>query len=375
MTTTSTASGAQITTSSVNVTVDPGLTFVLTETSLAVAATPSSTPATTLTDPDQATSTATPLPDNSAAAATATSVPLPSGIPGRILPSDQLDPTTDTTGYTLISILFDSSLNWPFVVNSPVSSSQIFAYVPVLIGTALGITGDQIKTFALQVYIPTSYRSAADQDNLGTTWLGYIPSGLVNTLAAQIKVKQSSFYTGNTGVAGDLAARVNSGYAITSVPASSVASGGDGSAGGAGTQAGGADRSRQDAIIGVVSALGAIALLVLVFLVFRSMRRRRELAHRRLSDPPMVGGGGPVEGARPDGREFDQDSVGAPRRRSFYFAEDSLRGYAAPVVVGGGEEDVWDAPRGDGQQVMSQRRNVLPSAISAPILRESSMNW
>ncbi|KAF8959121.1 hypothetical protein BDZ97DRAFT_1705395 [Flammula alnicola] len=208
-------------------------------------------------------------------------------------------------------------------------------------------------------------------------WLGYIPSDLVDTLAAEIKAKQSKFYTGvGAGVAQDLADRVNSGFSLLSVGDTGT---GTGSGGGSGasnsitgaTSSGGNSHSRQDAIIGVVSALGAIALLVLVFLVYRSMKRRRQLAHHRLSDPPVMGGGGVVEGARPEGREFDQDSVGGARRRSFYFAEDSLRGYQ-----GERQEDVqFDAARTGTGPAMSQRRNVVPAAISAPILRESSMNW
>jgi len=130
----------------------------------------------------------------------------------------------------------------------------------------------------------------------------------------------------------------------------------------------GSSKSRQDAIIGVVTTLGVIALLVLVFLVYRSLKRRRELAHRRLSDPPVEGAA--IAGARPEGREFDQDSVGGARRRSFYYAEDSLRGYQGTP----GEEGQYDS-RVSPQSGMTQRRNVMPAAISAPILQESSMNW
>ena len=211
-------------------------------------------------------------------------------------------------------------------------------------------------------------------------WLGYIPTDLVNTLAAEIKAKQSSFYTGTDGVAAALAQRVNSGYAITSVAASSGVAGtnADGSSSGSVSAVSQQSKTRQDAIIGVVSALGAIAVLVLVFLVFRSMRRKRQLAHHRLSDPQLDPSEWEAAGVRPEGREFDQDSVGAPRRRSFYFAEDSLRGYADATAAASGaaegrmDEDQWDARV---PQQMSQRRNVVPAAISAPILRESSMNW
>jgi hypothetical protein len=68
-------------------------------------------------------------------------------------------------------------------------------------------------------------------------------------------------------------------------------------------------KSRQDAHFGVVSAFGAIAAFVLVFLLYR-MKRRRELAHRRLNDPHT----GDRMGYRPEGQELDRYSVGGQRR-------------------------------------------------------------
>ncbi|KAG6872059.1 hypothetical protein C0992_009918, partial [Termitomyces sp. T32_za158] len=65
--------------------------------------------------------------------------PLPSGIPGRIYPPTMLDLKQVPSDYTMISILFDAELNWPFVVSNQVASSQIFAYIPVIIQTALNI--------------------------------------------------------------------------------------------------------------------------------------------------------------------------------------------------------------------------------------------
>lgn len=207
-------------------------------------------------------------------------------------------------------------------------------------------------------------------------WLGYIPSDLVDTLAVQIKARQSTFYTGvQDPVAQALATRVNSGFSLKSVadPNTSGSNNNGATAGNSSTGGSSSSKSRQDAIIGVVSALGAIAVLVLAFLIYRSLKRRKELAHHRLSDPPA---GFQVDGARPDGREFDQDSVGGQRRRSFYFAEDSLRGYQGQGSSGAeriddGQYDARTSPSGG----MAQRRNVMPTAISAPILRESSMNW
>lgn len=211
----------------------------------------------------------------------------------------------------------------------------------------------------MQVYVPTSYTSPEDASLLGCTWVGWIPSDSVDALAAQIKIKSSPFYSNvPTGVAKDLANRVVSGYDILSVPSPISSNGGgtNGDNGGSG-DSGDNGKSRRDAIIGVVSALGAIALLVLVFLVYRSFKRRKTLAHRRLSDSPDV------LGVRPEGGQFDQDSVGGARRRSFYYAEDSLRVHEQTNAY-------------DESQVMSQRRPVVePGTISEPMLMGSTMNW
>jgi len=217
-------------------------------------------------------------------------------------------------------------------------------------------------TFALQVYVPDQYHGLQDESLLGTVWLGYIPTSNVNDLSMQIKAPQSMFYTGapNT-VARSLAQRVVAAYSILSVPADSSAGAGRGS--NSNSNSNSSSNARRDAIIGVVSAVGGIAILVLGILVYRSYKRRRELAHRRISDPPTAG-------IAPHGRDFDQDSVGGARRRSFYWAEDSLRGYE--VERGVADTSLSPAAQGAAGVV---RRNVATGAISAPILRESSMNW
>jgi hypothetical protein len=268
----------------------------------------------------------------------------------------------------MISVLFDGGLGWEFVVNSDLSPSQIFAWFPVLVETALGITSDQVKTFALQVWIPETYKGPADVAQLGTMWLGFIPSNLVDTLASQIKAKQSPFYTGNPDPWASLALHVNPSFSLDTVnnpsddPGSSTSSSNSNDS-----------KSREDAIIGVVSALGGITLLVLLYLVYRSIQQRREMAHRRLSDPPQG-----YMGEAPPDRDFDQDSVGGQRRRSFYFAEDSLRVYSDPTEGSGGlapheQHGMFRSP-GESSNLLS-RRPIAPSAISAPVMKENSLNF
>jgi len=340
-------------------TLAPNYSF-LTQSSLAVDATTAPDTA-SFTDPDQATTTFEP--ESASPSSVPTLAPLPAGMPARIYSQDQIPPTQDLTGLTLISILFNSALNWPFVVGNPVASSQIFAYFPTVIQTALELPTEQVLTFALQVFVPDTYHSTADAAKLGTIWLGYIPTGQLDALASQIKAQSSPFYKGTTGIPAELAAKVNPSFPINSVPDPNVSPTSSGNSSGSSSSSSSDGKIRQNAIIGVVSAFGAIALLVLAFLVFRSYKRRQELAHHRLSDPSQV------HGLRPEGREFDQDSLGGQRRRSFYFAEDSLRGFQGDRP----EEANYDS-RVNPTTGMSQRR-VVPATISAPILRESSMNW
>lgn len=101
---------------------------------------------------------------------------------------------------------------------------------------------------------------------------------------------------------------------------------------------------------------------MLAFLVVRALKQRRDLAHRRLSDAPQ--GGDMYVGARPENQDFDRDSVGGQRRRSFYYAEDSLRD---GIPVGAGE-NVSEAG-------MRERRPVNANMIGTPVLRDNTMNW
>ncbi|KAJ7619053.1 hypothetical protein B0H17DRAFT_964927, partial [Mycena rosella] len=262
--------------------------------------------------------------------------------------------------------LFDGYLDWDFVCTSSVSSTQLFAMMPLILATAIGTSSDEVKTFALQVRIPDTYTSTDDKSLLQTLFLAYIPLDSVDTLQLALKSKNSLFYTGvNNDVATALASHIVSAFALNSV-ADPDPSSGQGSASDSAQGAMSQSKTRQDAIIGVVTALGVIAVLVLIFLAFRRSAAARSSRITALSDPPDM-----AAGARPDGREFDQDSVGGQRRRSFYFAEDSLRGFQGERP----EDNAQYDSRNGGSPNMMQRRNVMPAAISAPILQQSSMNW
>jgi len=281
------------------------------------------------------------------------------------------------SGYSLVSILFKPTLNWEFVAQNTQSQGQLFLWVPELIMNALNLSSDQVKTFALQVYVPAAYQSPADVDLLLTTYLVYIPTDQVAVLANQIKVASSAFYTGLPPPYSSLADQVDPSFSVDAVQDPNAVPGTTTSAL---TSSG--NKSRTEAIIGVASALGTLALVVLGLLIYRSVKRSRDLRHRRLTDPD-------APSPYPDrtGRDFDQDSIGGQRRRSFYFAEDSLRGEqvvqqtAVPVAQSQGQHvmqpvsQVEYSYRTSPDGVRERRAPVVTGAISAPILTQSSLSW
>ncbi|KAI0064185.1 hypothetical protein BV25DRAFT_1801256 [Artomyces pyxidatus] len=340
----------------------------VTATSLLFSAIPTTSLTASLSDPD-APATTVSIPTVTSGAQV-TQAPLPSNLPARIYPpGDAPDPTTDMT---LISVLFDQGLPWSFVAGNTESQGQLMILLPQLVMSALNLTQDQVLTFALQVYIPNTYTGPDDVSQLLTTYLLYIPTADVSVLANQIKAKTSPFYTALGPPYSDLAAHVDPAYAVTSVQSPNQVPGSGNNAGSSGdtsASGGSSNNTRTDAIIGVVSALGGITLIVLAVLIVRSVKRRRELAHHRLSDPNV---------GYPDraGRDFDQDSVGGQRRRSFYFAEDSLRGAGpAPASSAQPTDNVVEYSYRNAPDQMRERRPVVPAAISAPYLQQSSLNW
>jgi hypothetical protein len=277
------------------------------------------------------------------------------------------------SGYSLVSILFDDTLPWFFVSQNTQSQGQLLAWTPTVIQAALDLSTADVKPFAMQAFMPITYQSAQDVNQLLTLFLVYIPNHQVPILQDQILVQGSPFYDGLPAPYSSLAAHVNAGFSITSVQDPNAMPGTSNAV----TVHG--NKSRTDAIIGIVSVLGGLALIILGVLVFRSVKRSRDLRHRRLSDPNMPNDPYPDR----TGRDFDQDSIGGQRRRSFYFAEDSLRGQQQPAmpatqaqthVLQPGSQTEYNY-RASPEAMRERRGPVVPGAISAPILTQSSLNW
>jgi len=331
----------------------------------------------TLTNPDAPVTTLSLSDPSTSAAGPVPSAPLPTDLPSRIYPADVVNPSALPSGDVLCSLLFTDYLPWSFVATHTQSQGQLFSWTPVIISQALNISSTDTPPFALQVFVPDSYQGPNDADMLRTEFLFYLPNNLVSVLANEIKVQSSPFYNIEEPYR-DLALQVDPAYALTSVPNPSAVPGTTSAA------SSGGDKSRTATIIGVVSALGGLALIILGTLVFNGVKRSRQLRHQRLSDPNLPNDPYPDR----NGRDFDQDSVGGPRRRSFYFAEDSLRGQpqtaeesTVPMaqaqtqyVVQPGSQIQYSS-RSSPENMRERRAPVVPGAISAPILTQSSLNW
>jgi hypothetical protein len=281
------------------------------------------------------------------------------------------------SGDVLCSLLFTSFLPWNFVATNTQSQGQIFSWTPIIISQALNISSTETPPFALQVFAPDNYGGPADAALLRTEYLFYLPNGLVSVLANEIMVQSSPFYNIPEPYK-DLARQIDPAFALTSVSNPNAVPGVTSDASSRG------NKSRTATIIGVVSALGGLALIILGILIFNGVKRSRQLRHQRLSDPNLPN----VPYPDRTGRDFDQDSVGGPRRRSFYFAEDSLRGQpqtaeqstvpmaqAQTQYVVQPESQIQYSSRSSPENIRERRAPVVPGAISAPILTQSSLNW
>src|SRR5262249_39553185 len=148
-------------------------TFV-TQASLLVNTQSSPTPTVTSTESSDAESTASSSPSSTlGAGAVPTTVAFPSNLPSRIVPADAT--LTQPEGTTLISILFNEKLSWEWLASQADATSQVFAFAPQLIATALSIDPSRVQTYALQAYQPAVFAG----DNTGTLlslYLCFIPS-------------------------------------------------------------------------------------------------------------------------------------------------------------------------------------------------------
>ncbi|RHZ69283.1 hypothetical protein CDV55_107638 [Aspergillus turcosus] len=266
----------------------------------------------------------------------------PAQLPGSISPADGV--TSPPADSTLIQIGFNGQLRYSFVATTPLSSSQIFLYVPQGLIYALEVLGKDISMFAIQ-----PYDNSASTGYIATVALAYIPTDKVETLRKLLRSPLSRLYQQPNEsvktlfsmidpsiplVVGESGSSSGSGLSSGSGYSGSGSSGSNGSGGNSGNNAdAGAGRSSSASAssvgIGVGVVAGAAAYGAGMFWVARRYRKKRQL-HRRSSST------------------VEQTSEG--------------RG-AGSLFSAGGRLSPGSSGSGRGQM------------ISAPVMAENSLGW
>lgn len=169
-------------------------------------------------------------------------------------------------------MLLDQSENWEWICENSEASGQVLLYIPQLVATALNISRDDVKVYALQAYEGASYDGNAD--TLLTAWLGWVPNDLVDSLQAMVKAPNSKFYTSANGILSELAQAIDPSFSLMSyssekatIASSNVATDGSSSSNSSGESA-----KNKKIIIGVVVAGGVLILAIAAALAVRATK-------------------------------------------------------------------------------------------------------
>jgi hypothetical protein len=267
-------------------------------------------------------------------------------------------PATVPEGQTKIQIGFVFALNYPFVVQNPFSSAQIFKYLPQGIADGLGLDVDLVT---LQSLAPLD--TTEQMGFITTIAIAYIPSSYVNTLSLDLHIPTSAIYRNDDASVQTLVNYINPAIPIT--PGSTLDGSGSSPGTGAspspsgGTNNDGAfntdNQNQSSSVKGTTAGIamaaigGSAAYGAAMFLIARRYKRRKQ-SHRRSSS-----------------------LMGGPEMRS---GSPALMGGANAFMSGGrvspgGTLTNDRDSRGSGRTGNSARTQQ----ISAPMMAENSLGW
>ncbi|KAJ5156784.1 hypothetical protein N7492_009587 [Penicillium capsulatum] len=294
--------------------------------------TSTSTPTPTSTDSDWMPSTILVLPTHPTSESTGTDTNAPekpTSLPGSITPNNAVEPPENSM---LLQIGFDGSLPWSFVATTPLSSSQIFQFVPQALAYALPKFGSAM--YALEPYYnwkQTGYNA--------TIAVFYFPREGLDALKQLHSNPNSALYKNQDNQAvTTIMSMVDPTIPLVFNGNSPSQKGGSGSSGNDGSSDGGDNNNHSDvdggsgssgkgkasaAGIATGAVAGAAAYGAAMFWVARRYRKRRQL-HQRTSST---------------GDAMSQNS-------------------AAASAAGGGSQ-----------------RTARSQMISAPVMAENSLGW
>lgn len=256
-------------------------------------------------------------------------VSVPTGAPQVISPPSGIpDAPPDTT---LIQVGFLYPLNYAFVVSTPMSSAQVFEFLPAGIANGLGLSASDVTMHSL---IP--YDTSNDLGYITTLALAYIPNSFETTLSNAVKTPLSALYSSTDSSISTMMNYINP--AIGIIPGSGLDDGSSTGTSGAKSAATSTASSNNNdifntdeqnttskvagttagAVVGAVG--GAAAYGAAMFFIARRYKKKRA-SHRRassLTNPnemrytgspalmggaPMMSGGRGSAGVMPDGRD------------------------------------------------------------------------
>lgn len=114
-------------------------------------------------------------------------------------------------GYTLITIGFKKSLNYPFVVSHPVSSAQLFSYLPNVLNYPFNYTFSDVQVYQL---VPLK---SSSRDYLITVAKVYFPSEQVEVLQKLISNTATNLYSNSNPTEKSLASLIDPTIPLTGI--------------------------------------------------------------------------------------------------------------------------------------------------------------
>ncbi|TVY12918.1 hypothetical protein LARI1_G009355, partial [Lachnellula arida] len=284
--------------------------------------------------------------------------PLPTGIPAQ-LPRIITNPNATSTppeGMTAVQLGFLFELNYEFVISNPLSSAQIFMFLPTGVADGLELHEEQVILHSLYPLDTT-----AKLGFITTAAVAYIPENMVDTLRLNLGTPSSILYNNPDSTVNAL---VN--YLNPTIPLIPGAGAGDDSTSGTGAgssptnTAGNNDvfnTSSQNTSAGVKGTTAGIAMACVggasaygaaMFLLARRYKKRKQ-AHRRTSSVASHA-------------EMRQSSSPGMLGSADIFMS------GGRLSPGGTTNDRHSRGSGGGNSARTQQ-------ISAPMMAENSLGW
>ncbi|KAF2774582.1 hypothetical protein EJ03DRAFT_347174 [Teratosphaeria nubilosa] len=267
--------------------------------------------------------------------------------------------------FTLIQVGFNYGLNYPFVVSSENTTTQIFEFLPQGIAYGLGISTTDVKMNAL---LP--YDTSSTQGYIKTLAQAYIPSDMVTDLEQALHQPNSQLYCNPSSTVRTLMSMIDP--TIPLIPGTTVNQAGGGSAdpdNPAGTTSAskgdgapiGSDASNSMPVrgtsvgISVGAVCGAAVYAAAMIYLARRYRNKRQ-RHQRSSSVHSAG---------------EMSQTGSGGMGAGYFMSGANGRSPVNRSSGGGSGGRHSRQSANS----SNSRSVRDQGISNPIMAENSLGW